>query len=250
MYKPRETVTTSIKAGFHPGLEKQPMEFAVAVVDEAVLDLNRSKENYYDPYKGFNKLDALDVANYNLISRILGRQKFEKKGADPGGDGVSRASVAELRSLFKYVTYWNPALTPDDDGTAKISFTVPDNLTGWRIFVLAVTPEDRMGMGCANFKVNRPTEVRSVMPNQVVEADRFKAGFSIMNRTENAREIIFEARVQGPLAKDSRTSMEDRIHLPPHERREVFSSVQTKGHGNLVFSATAKDAADSGWTLA
>ena len=89
VYKPGETVFASIKAGFHPDLGKRPMEFAVAVVDEAVLDLNRSKEKYYDPYAGFNKLDALDVANYNLISRLLGRQKFEKKGADPGGDGVS-----------------------------------------------------------------------------------------------------------------------------------------------------------------
>lgn len=203
VYKPGETVTASIKADFHHDLEKKPMEFAVAVVDEAVLDLNRSKEKYYDPYEEFNKLDALDVANYNLISRLLGRQKFEKKGADPGGDGVSRASVAELRSLFKYVAYWNPGVTPDDDGRAKISFTLPDNLTGWRIFVLALTPDDRMGMGNANFKVNRPTEVRPVMPNQVVEGDRFKAGFSIMNRTEKAREIVFEAKVQGPLAKDS-----------------------------------------------
>lgn len=245
VYKPGETVTASIKAGFHPGLEKKPIEFAVAVVDEAVLDLNRSKEKYYDPYEGFNKLDALDVANYNLISRLLGRQKFEKKGADPGGDGVSRASVAELRSLFKYVAYWNPGLTPDDDGTAKISFTMPDNLTGWRIFVLAVTPDDRMGMGNANFKVNRPTEVRPVMPNQVVEGDLFKAGFSIMNRTEKTREIVFEAKVQGPLAKDSAASIKDRIHLPPYERREVFFSVQTKGHGNLEFTATAKDATDA-----
>ena len=80
VYKPGETVFASIKAGFHPHLEGRPMEFAVAVVDEAVLDLNRSKEAYYDPYAGFNKLDPLDVANYNLISRLLGRQKFEKKG--------------------------------------------------------------------------------------------------------------------------------------------------------------------------
>ena len=57
--------------------------------------------------------------------------------------------MVQIRSLFKYVAYWNPALTPDDNGKAKISFTVPDNLTGWRIFVLAVTPDDRMGMGNA-----------------------------------------------------------------------------------------------------
>ena len=30
-----------------------------------------------------------------------------------------------------------------------------------------------------------------MMPNQVVEGDRFKAGFSIMNRTYNARGYLF-----------------------------------------------------------
>ena len=37
---------------------------------------------------------------------------------------------------------------------------------------MAVTPGDRMGLGEGHFKVNRPTEIRPVMPNQVIEGDR------------------------------------------------------------------------------
>jgi len=32
-------------------------------------------------------LDSLDLANYNLLMQLVGRQKFEKKGATRGGGG-------------------------------------------------------------------------------------------------------------------------------------------------------------------
>jgi hypothetical protein len=39
-------------------------------------------------------------------------------------------------------------------------------------------------LGEANFKVNKPTEIRPAMPNQVVEGDSFEASFTVMNRTD------------------------------------------------------------------
>ena len=92
-----------------------------------------------------------------------------------------------MRNLFKFVSYWNPSIKTDAMGNAKVDFEVPDNLTGWRVLALAVTPSDRMGLGDINFKVNRPTEVRPVMPNQVTEGDSFEAGFSVMNRTDKSK---------------------------------------------------------------
>ena len=103
------------------------------------------------------------------------------KGANPGGDGGAAFS---MRSVFKYVSYWNPSIELDSRGNGSFEFEVPDNLTGWRVLVLAATPTDRLGLGEARFKVNLPTEVRPVMPNQVTEGDRFDAAFSVMNRTD------------------------------------------------------------------
>src|SRR5690606_8098567 len=110
----------------------------------------------YDPYNGFYKLQNLDVQNYNLLTQLIGRQKFEQKGANQGGDGGSDLSV---RDLFKFVSYWNPSVRADTKGHARITFDVPDNLTGWRVLAMAVTPTDRMGLGQGTFKVNRPTEL-------------------------------------------------------------------------------------------
>jgi len=144
------------------------------------------------------------VRNYSLLTRLLGRQKFEKKGANAGGDGGADFSV---RSLFKYVSYWNPSVLADENGQAQVTFDLPDNLTGWRVLAFAVTPTDRMGLGQVSFKVNRPTEVRPVMPNQVTEGDSFQAGFSVMNRTDKTRRLKVNMNANGTLkmGKDCET---------------------------------------------
>ena len=165
------------------------------MLDEAVLDLIRGGTSYFDPYDGFYSLDGLDVRNYSLLTRLVGRQKIELKGANPGGDGGTALS---MRSLFKFVSYWNPSVELDARGNGEFEFKVPDNLTGWRVLVLAMTPTDRMGLGQASFKVNRPTEIRPAMPNQVTEGDLFTAAFSVMNRTDTARDIRVRSRPKAP----------------------------------------------------
>ena len=102
--------------------------------------------------------------------------------------------------MFKYVSYWNPSIELDSRGNGSFEFEVPDNLTGWRVLVLAVTPTDRLGLGEGSFKVNLPTEVRPVMPNQVTEGDRFDAAFSVMNRTDAARDIRVAIAAEGGVA--------------------------------------------------
>ncbi|WP_321532794.1 alpha-2-macroglobulin family protein [uncultured Desulfuromonas sp.] len=245
IYKPRETVKAKIRIDPSRTGKQEPYEIAVAVVDESVLALNRDGDNYYDPYAGFNHLDALDVYNYSLISRLVGRQKFEKKGANPGGDGNEGGSpYSTLRNMFKFVSYWNPTIRPDQDGNAEIEFEVPDNLTGWRIFAFAVTPDDQMGLGDTNFKVNRPTEIRPVMPNQVIEGDRFKAGFNIKNRTDKSRQLKLKVAVEGPLADKKKALFEFDLPIAPYERKNIWLPLSTKGSGELIFVAQGGDQLD------
>ncbi|MCP4877311.1 MAG: DUF1311 domain-containing protein [Gammaproteobacteria bacterium] len=243
VYKPRDRVKAQIQIQAKPaqGARDENFEIAVAVIDESVLALNRHGDNYYDPYAGFNRLDSLDVMNYSLISRLVGRQKFEKKGANPGGGGSGNS---KLRNLFKFVSYWNPGISPDTDGRAEIEFEVPDNLTGWRIFAFAVTRDDRMGLGDVNFKVNRPTEIRPVMPNQVVEGDQFKAGFSVMNRSDQLRRLKVDVSVAGPLTPDQQTSFSFDLDIAAFKRESVWVPIKTQGDGKLSFKIDGKDQLD------
>ena len=247
VYRPRETVNVTLHAEPLMKDKAEPIEFAVAVLDESVFDLVTGGEAHFDPYNGFYTLDGLDLRNYSLLTRLVGRQKFEKKGANQGGDG---GADLKMRDQFKFVAYWNPSLKTDANGNANISFEAPDNLTGWRVLALAVTPTDRMGLGQANFKVNRPTEVRPVMPNQVTERDRFTAGFSVMNRTDKPRELTVKITATGLIdtAKTPATH-EQTVKLEPYKRATVYMPIQAASipetrdidQGEIRFDVRASD---------
>lgn len=245
-YKPREKATVDLQVTTRQKNGKlPPTELAVVVLDEAVLDLIQGGRNYYDVYKGFYSLEPLDLRTYNLLLQLVGRQKFDKKGASPGGDGG--ADLA-MRSRFKFVSYWNPALRTDAKGKARISFEVPDNLTGWRVLALAVTPGDRLGLGDGSFQVNRPTELRPALPNQVTEGDRFSAGFSVMNRTATERTLKVKITAEGALAEPA--VLEQTVAAAPYKRVELRLPVATKGAGEVRLTARAYDASDGDLTVA
>jgi len=258
--------------------ERPPVELAVAVLDEAVFALLPGRK-VFDPYEGFYSLEALDLSNYNLIMQLVGRQKLEKKGANPGGGGGPDLG---MRSDFRFVACWNPSLPTDAEGRARIQFTLPDSLTGWRILVLAVTPEDRMGLGDKVIRVNQPTEIRPALPNQVRDGDRFEARFVLVNRTDRERTIEVELEARGavegttpvsrpaaeegaarqpavpegvdtaalhgtgtpPAPEGNAVQVRRSITLTPFTRQVVGLPVRAQGHGEIQWIVRAGDSVD------
>jgi uncharacterized protein YfaS (alpha-2-macroglobulin family) len=240
-YKPRDTVKLEIAATPHDTVAGHPpIEFAVAVLDESVFDLIQGGTSYFDPYRGLYQFDNLDLVNYTLLSRLLGLQKFEKKGANSGGDG---GAGFDMRNITQYVAYWNPAVIADRRGHAALSFALPDNLTGWRVFAMAVTPGDRVGLGDAKFKSSKLTELRPVLPNQLTAGDRFSAGFSVLNRDDKTRTLNVDIEARGPLAGGAAKTHQV-ITLGAFKRDTVWLPLTTTGDGSLKLSAAAYDAKD------
>jgi len=239
VYKPRETVNVDLQVENREGGTK-PVEFAVAVLDESVFDLIVDGKNYFDPFKGFYSLESLDVKNFNIIKQLIGRQKFEKKGANPGGSG---GADFDLRSMFKFVPYWNPSIKADSSGKAHISFQLPDNLTGWKVLTLAATKTDQLGLGEGHFKSNKATEVRGALPNQVMEGDSFVANFTLMNRTDKARTLDVSMSASGEV--EGTPAAKETVSLEPYKRVTVHLPIKATRFGEIKFDVRAFDAQDS-----
>jgi uncharacterized protein YfaS (alpha-2-macroglobulin family) len=237
-YKPRETVAVDLRVRTRQG-KRADAELAVAVLDEAVLDLIAGGRRTYDPYRGFYELKSLDLSNYNLLKRLVGIQKFEQKGANPGGGGGDLG----MRSEFEFVAYWNPSVVPDAKGRARVTFRVPDNLTGWRVLVFGATPGDRMGLGDASFAVNQPTEIRPALPNQIIEGDRFTARFTVMNRTDSPRDLTLSLRAEGSV--EGEPSSTTSLRAEPYKRHGVELPVQSGAVGEIRFQVRAGDDLDA-----
>ncbi|HEV7447246.1 MAG TPA: alpha-2-macroglobulin family protein, partial [Steroidobacteraceae bacterium] len=240
-YKPHDMVKLDLSAAPHAKpAPQEPVEFAVAVLDEAVFDLIQDGKTYFDPYRGLYHLDTLDLVNYSLLTRLIGLQKFEKKGASSGGDG---GAGFDMRTVNKYVAYWNPSVPADKRGRATVSFSLPDNLTGWRVFAIAVTPGDRLGLGDYKFKSSKLTELRPVLPNQLTSGDRFTAGFSVLNRSDKTRTIDVGLQARGPIESGSVKSHQV-VTLGPFKRDTVWLPVTTVSDGSIKLTAMASDKVD------
>jgi uncharacterized protein YfaS (alpha-2-macroglobulin family) len=238
-YKPRDTVTLTLNAAARAASPQEPVEYAVAVLDESVFDLIQDGRKYFDPYRGMYQLDNLDLVNYSLLTRLIGLQKFEKKGANSGGDG---GAGFDMRSVTQYLAYWNPSVIADEHGRATLSFKLPDNLTGWRVFAIATTPGDRLGLGDYKFKSTKLTELRPVLPNQLTVGDRFTAGFSVLNRSDKTRTIDVHVQARGPI--DPPATLHRAVTVGPFKRETVWLPLTTSGEGSLTLTAVAGDKLD------
>jgi hypothetical protein len=124
-----------------------------------------------------------------------------------------------------------------------VSFALPDNLTGWRVFAIATTPGDRLGLGDYKFKSSKLTELRPVLPNQLTTGDRFTAGFSVLNRSDKTRTIDVTLKAQGPIEGGS-AQVTQAVTLGPFKRETVWLPVTTSSDGNLKLTAMAGDKLD------
>lgn len=276
VYKPRDTVKVDINIKARHG--KTPAtELAVVVLDESVFDLLSQGKAYFDPYTGMYKLDGLGVANFNLLQKLIAhKKKLKDKEVRPqptvalrkrkfkGGRSLSmsksgmamRESVANdmamkptpapgnaspeitVRNIFKYLSYWNSTINPDAKGNASVNFKAPDNLTGWRVLVIAVDKAQLMGLGQGMFKVNLPLELRPALPNQVTEGDLFTARFSVMNRTNKARKVELKLTASGNIKGKTKTKRVS-IIAQPYKRIMTGIEVQATTYGKMSFTAKA-----------
>lgn len=240
-YKPKDKVSINLNLA-QKDKAAWPVECAVIVLDEAVFDLIGAGEKYFDPYTGFYKPDHLDLENYNILMGLVGKIHFQNKGAAVSGDG---GLSVDMRTVEKYIAYWNPSVVIGYGGNAAVEFDAPDNITGWRVLVISVTNKDKLGLSQASFKVNRETELRPVMPNQVREGDRFNAGFSVMNRTNEERIITVEIELAGAIdSAGVEKKLQKTITLPSFKRETVFFNVVAKDHGKIDFKVIAGDEID------
>ena len=196
-YKPRQTITVHVRVRDAHARAASHVRVVAAVVDEAVLDLLDGRSRYYDPRRAFYAPPrGPDMLDYSLVSQLITTVRSPRlgKGETPGGDGGGGVPV---RSVFEYTAYWNPSLETDASGGVTFSFRAPDNLTGWRVIVMALGRGRAMGFGQTTVHVNLPLELEPALPNIVRAGDRFDAGFTITNRTSERHRIAIHLAAQG-----------------------------------------------------
>ncbi len=250
-FEPRDKVSLTITTDRNDR-KSLPVEYAVIVLDEAVLDLITARTSYFDPSDAFDHFGNLGVTNYSLIHNLVGFGTREESSDEmeemeeivttgtymPVSDPtvlqvVGRELTDEFRTIERFVAYWNPSVVAEN-GRAKLSFKLPDNLTSWRVLVLAASSDNRFGFAQTSIVATKDTEIRPMIPNVVSENDTFEVGVSIFNRAERKRTLDVKLIATGLLADPRGAELIETISLAPYERKTVSYSLQA---GSLSFTA-------------
>jgi alpha-2-macroglobulin len=183
------------------GQDGKPANSAVAVmvVDEGVLALTAHKTP--DPVALAFVARALGVRNASNILDLPHAKRSRLEALFPGGDSdiaaVMQSDQETMRRLFKSTAYWNPSLETGADGTAEISFALPDNLTTFRIMAVAADGTGRMGSNDAKILVSKPLMVQPSLPRFAYPGDEFEFTVRAFNSTQAKASVSMEESFQG-----------------------------------------------------
>lgn len=92
------------------------------------------------------------------------------------------SAVPRIRSNFKDSAFYSHSVVTGPDGTARVEFNFPDNLTDWQITLRGITQQAQVGEAFGNVKVTKNLILRDQAPRFFVEGDVVTLSGIIMNR--------------------------------------------------------------------
>lgn len=237
--QPRETVNLRLQVDDWQG-HGTPAELTVWAVDEAVLRLTDYQPS--DIVEAVHQHRPLLVRTIDSLRSLLKRRRFVEKGGTLnatmqqiapdefaaaarrwGGGGGDRAG-SEIRSRFKTTAFFVGDLLTDSRGAAQTSFVLPDNLTTYRVMVLAIHQGDRFGTGAAQVVVSKPLLALPALPRFARVGDHFEAGVVVHARSETTRHVTVRAEADGLVLRGAALQEIDVDRRRPQEVRFDFDA--------------------------
>jgi len=172
-------------------------ELTVMVADEGVLSLIGYRTP--DPMSVFYAQRGLSVRTADNRLQLINAHIFGEKGKNPGGGGggMGESGSGGVRRDFVSTPYFNPQVVTGEDGRARITFKLPDNLTTFRIMAVAASARSEFGNDQSQVRVNKPLLLLPALPRLVRVGDQIEAGVVVHNRSGRAGQVQVRAEVKG-----------------------------------------------------
>ncbi|HEX8118562.1 MAG TPA: alpha-2-macroglobulin family protein, partial [Pyrinomonadaceae bacterium] len=90
-------------------------------------------------------------------------------------------STPRLREFFPETLVWSPELETARDGTARLNFKLADNITTWKMSVIASTEDGRLGSAESEFLAFQPFFVEHDPPRVLTEGDEIQLPVVLRN---------------------------------------------------------------------
>lgn len=159
-------------------------------------------------------------------------------------DGAADLVEPTVRSDFADSALWVGSVDVDEDGTAEVEITMPENLTAWLVKVWTVGGGTRVGQGEAEVVTRKNLIVRLQAPRFFVERDEVVLSANVHNYLETDKEVQVSLELDGPQL----TALEDSVRtvtIPAGGEVRVDWRVKAALEGEAVIRMLARSDEES-----
>ena len=230
-YRPGEKVNLLLKAADEAGRPVRA-DLSVAAVDESIFQIRR---DHTPPIKDFfyAKISNWVLTSYSFPISLLA--------------GAAKDGKIKVREKFEDTAFWSASVRTGADGVARVSFTLPDNLTTWRLTSRGHDREGRVGEKRKTFLVTQDLVARIGAPRFMIEGDELRVMGIVTSNAERGMPRVEERFfVDGKVVTPDEPAI---LSLPGFgTARKYYPMIVPAGAREVALQYTAeadRDASDS-----
>ena len=234
-YQIRDQATATIRGTLPDGSPAANASVALAVVDEALLEL--APNDSWDIVKAMMGERSYGVETSTAQMEVVGRRHYGRKALPPGGGGGNGG--APTRELLDSLVFWKPDIVLDASGQATIPLGLNDAISGFRLAAVAELGADRFGQGSAHIVTTQDLQVISGLPLVARSDDHYTAAATLRNATDRAMTVQVNARLSGP-ALAPLTLKAQTVSIPAQSSQRVTWDMDMRSLPPATSSQTLK----------
>jgi alpha-2-macroglobulin len=141
-----------------------------------------------------------------------------------------------VRTNFDALALFAPAVVTDGAGKASVPLTLPDNLTRYRVMVVAVAGGKQFGKGESAITARLPLMARPSPPRFLNFGDRFELPVTVQNQTDQPLTVDVAVRASNAALTEGSGR---RLAVPANDRVEVRFPAAASNPGTARFQIAA-----------
>ena len=169
-YAPGAKAVVHVKATQKDGKPAASARFALGAVDDALYAASGWSDGTETPLSTLYQWVSNGIVYHQASMSPKGMPASMNGGAERGGGGGA-GDFTSVRKNFKDTATFQ-LVTLDANGQGDVTFTMPDNMTSWRVTGVAVTPGLFAGSVQVKMAVTKPVFVDAVIPSPMLTADK------------------------------------------------------------------------------
>lgn len=142
--------------------------------------------------------ESVQTTSSATVSHSVTTRQFSqsKRGSLPvTKSGSSQTfSTPRLREYFPETLLWQPSLETDQQGRAQLKFKLADNITTWKLSVIASTEDGQIGTVEKDIKSFQPFFVEHDPPRILTEGDEISLPVVVRNYLDRAQKVNLEIK--------------------------------------------------------